>query len=266
MPPPVKVQAAKLGIEVIQPLTLKNNKELVNELKSLSPDFFVIVAYGKIIPNEYLEIPLLAPVNVHTSLLPKYRGAAPIQWAIYNGERETGISVMLINDKMDEGDILSVERIPIKLDDSVFDVESRLIKYGVNLLIKTLLKYCQGKITPIKQNGKAVYAPLIKKEDGKIDWNRDSLSIFNQIRAFERWPKSFSFFNGKRINILSSEIVSNEYSGNPGEVVEIAKDRLIVKCGTGALSLLVLQREGKKPLSVRDFLSGFKIEKGCLFE
>ena len=265
--PPVKIQAEKLGLDVIQPVSLRNNDELVSEIKSLEVDFFVVVAYGKIIPDEYLVLPKLAPVNVHTSLLPKYRGAAPIQWAIYNGERETGVTVMLINSKMDEGDILAVERIPIKLEDSVYDVEKRLIKYGVNVLIKTLIRFCQGKIKPVVQSGTVVYAPLIKKDDGRIDWKRDALEIYNQIRAFARWPKSFVFYKGNRINILSADIVNEQFNNAlPGDIVEISKNSIIVKCGNGALSLYELQREGKKPLPVKDFLSGFKFEKGTAFE
>ncbi len=264
-PTAVKEFAVKQGLKVFAPKKLKGNINLIEVLRREEPDYFVVMAYGKILPPEILEIPAIAPVNVHASLLPKYRGAAPIQWAIMNGERETGITIMIMNERMDEGDILAQERVPIRFDDYIEDLEQRLISTGVDLLIKTLIEFSEGKIKPQPQIGEPSYAPLIKKEDGKINWSEDAVSIYNKIRALTRWPTAYTFLNGKRINIYRALPLDVESSEKPGTIVRAEKE-LLVSTGKGILSILELQREGKKRLPVKDFLAGARLKAGEVFE
>ncbi len=266
LPTPVKEYALEHGITVESPEKIKNNEDLLHKLKEIDPDYYVVVAYGKILPRPLLEIPSKAPVNVHASLLPKYRGAAPIQWAIMNGERETGITIMVMNEGMDEGDILSMERVPIRFDDYIFDLEERLIRTGVDLLIKTLLDHYRGKIRPVPQTGTPTYAPMIKKSDGRINWEEDAISIYNKIRALVRWPVAHTFYKGKRVNIYRAIPLNEDHEGRPGEIVVVSRDQLIVQTGRGSLSILQLQREGKKILPVKDFLAGARLKPGEMFE
>ena len=224
--PPVKEYALTAGLEVYQPEKIKNNIEVMEKLKCISPDFLAVTAYGKILPQVVLDIPKTAPVNVHFSLLPKYRGPAPVNWAIMNGEEETGVDTMLMDAGMDTGDILLTAKTPI-LKKNAEELAQELAVTGAELLIKTLNEF--ETITPVKQdNDKATKAPMMDKEMGIINWSQDAVQIERMVRAFTPWPASCSILDNKKVKIFE------------------------------------LQIEGKKRMDVKSFLVGYKLEKGTL--
>jgi methionyl-tRNA formyltransferase len=261
-PPPVKEIAVEHNIEVFQPEKLKNNLDALNKLKSYDVDFLVVVAYGKILPKEVLDIPRKAPVNVHYSLLPKYRGAAPVNWAIINGETETGVTTMLMDEGLDTGDILLVEKTRIDRKNSE-QLLVELSDIGAQLLLKTLKEF--DKIKPIKQDDSlASYAPIIKKDEGLINWNSDADYIERTIRGFYPWPSAFTKLNGLTFKIFDAEIVTDNPDVEPGTVYEVTRDFMLVKCGNYSLKLKEVQLEGKKRMDVKSFLAGYKVEKGIV--
>lgn len=261
--PPVKELAIEHNIEVFQPDKLKNNEEALKKLKSYNIDFLVVVAYGKILPKEVLEIPKKAPINVHYSLLPKYRGAAPVNWAIINGEKETGVTTMLMDEGLDTGDILLVESIVIERENAE-ELLLKLSDIGAKFILKTLKEF--DMIVPVKQDdSQSSYAPMMKKDDGLIDWNKDAEYIERLIRGFYPWPSAFTKLNNLIFKIFKSEVVYEDYSNiKPGTIYEINRDNFIVKCGKNSLKLEEIQIEGKKRMDVKSFLSGYKLEKGTL--
>ncbi len=207
--PPVKEYALTVGLDVYQPEKIKNNTEVMEKLKSISPDFFAVVAYGKILPQNVLDIPKIAPVNVHFSLLPKYRGPAPVNWAIMNGEEETGVDTMLMDAGMDTGDILLTAKIPI-LKKNAGELADELAVTGAELLIKTLNEF--ENITPVKQdNDKATKAPMMNKDMGLIDWSQDAYKIERMIRAFTPWPAGYSMLDSKKVKIFKSDVVESNH-------------------------------------------------------
>lgn len=262
--PPVKEYAIEQGIEVYQPQSLRNNAEALEKIKSVEPDFLVVVAYGKILPQEVLDSPKYAPVNVHFSLLPKYRGAAPVNWAVINGEKETGVATMLMDAGLDTGDILLVEATPIGKK-TALDIAEELSVTGAKLLIKTLNEF--ESITPVKQNeAEMTYAPLMKKDDGCIDWSKSAEEIECMIRGFQPWPAVYSTLNGKTVKLFSAEIVKAPEGLANGEVYDVTKKSFSIKCGVGGLQILELQPEGKKRMPVGSFLAGAQLKGGEKFE
>lgn len=260
--PPVKEYALATGLEVYQPEKIKNNTEVMEKLKSISPDFFAVVAYGKILPQEVLDIPKVAPVNVHFSLLPKYRGPAPVNWAIMNGEKETGVDTMLMDAGMDTGDILLTVKTPI-LKKNAGELADELAITGAELLIKTLNDF--ENIIPAKQDHeKATKAPMMNKEMGLINWNTDALQIERMVRAFTPWPASYSILDNKKIKIFKSEVEEVNHDNTAGTILSVTKDSFTVACGINALKIFELQLEGKKRMDVKSFLAGYKIEKGIM--
>ncbi len=260
--PPVKEYALTVGLDVYQPEKIKNNTEVMEKLKSISPDFFAVVAYGKILPQNVLGIPKIAPVNVHFSLLPKYRGPAPVNWAIMNGEEETGVDTMLMDAGMDTGDILLTAKIPI-LKKNAGELADELAVTGAELLIKTLNEF--ENITPVKQdNDKATKAPMMNKDMGLIDWSQDAYKIERMIRAFTPWPAGYSMLDSKKVKIFKSDVVESNHNAAAGTVINIEKDSITVACGNNALKILELQLEGKKRMDTKSFLTGYKLEKGSL--
>ena len=260
--PPVKEYALTAGLEVYQPEKIKNNTEVMEKLKSISPDFFAVAAYGKILPQEVLDIPKIAPVNVHFSLLPKYRGPAPVNWAIMNGEEETGACTMLMDAGMDTGDILLTAKTPI-LKKNAGDLADELAVTGAELLIKTLNEF--ESITPIKQdNDKATKAPMMNKEMGLINWSQDAFQIERMIRAFTPWPASYSMLDNKKIKIFKSDVAEINHNAAAGTIIDVDKDSITVACGNNALKIFELQLEGKKRMDTKSFLAGYKLEKGSL--
>ena len=262
-PPPVKVVAEELGIPVYQPEKVKENAELKKKLLEIEPDLIVVAAYGKILPEWLLNLPKYGTVNVHASLLPKYRGASPIQWALLNGEEETGVTIMKVIPELDAGDILSQKRVKIEKEDNAKTLHDKLAEVGAELLVETLPLYVSGKLKPVPQNEEeATYCPQIKKEMGKIDWRESAEKIFNKIRAFTPWPSAYTTFRGKRVKILKGEPV--EGTGEPGEVIEAGRD-LIVATGEGALKIERLRPEGRKEISGEEFVRGYRVRKGDRF-
>ena len=260
--PPVKEYALTAGLEVYQPEKIKNNTEVMEKLKSISPDFFAVVAYGKILPQDVLDIPKIAPVNVHFSLLPKYRGPAPVNWAIMNGEEETGVDTMLMDAGMDTGDILLTAKTPI-LKKNAGELADELAVTGAELLIKTLNEF--ESITPVKQDdNKATKAPMMNKDMGLIDWAQDASQIERMIRAFTPWPASYSMLDSKKVKIFKSDVVESNHNAAAGTVINIEKESFTVACGSNALKILELQLEGKKRMDTKSFLAGYKLEKGSL--
>ena len=261
---PVKILAEKLNLLVLQPMKARDEK-FISELRELQPDLIVVVAYGQILPQAILDLPKFGCLNVHTSLLPKYRGASPIQSAIFNGETETGVTIMKMDAGLDTGEIISQARTPVLPDDNSQTLHDRLAQLGAELLVETIPDYVAGKILPKPQPGEgASYAAKIKKEDGKIDWNEPAEKILNRLRAFTPWPGAFTFLKteGKSqlLKISKAEVSAN--NGQTGTVLSADKNGIVVACGKNALRILELQREGGRRLSVQEFLAGNPLKAG----
>ena len=253
---PIKKIALTHKIAVLQPDKVKGNAEFMEQIKSLQPDLIVVVAYGFILPQELLEIPKLGAINVHASLLPKYRGASPIQTAILNNEQETGVTIMLINEKMDEGDILAQVKIKIDTTETFTTLHDKFALLGANLLLEILPQYLGGQIKPQPQDdSQATYCQLITKEMGKINWRKSAQEIDRQIRAFTPWPGAFTFWNGKQLKISAVMVSTVEPSAEIGKVFKF-NDGIGIKCGKGVLEIIELQLESKKTMNFKEFLNG----------
>jgi len=256
-PPPVKAKALALGFPVVQPERVKA-PEVLEQLRAERPEVIVVVGYGQIIPQSIIDLPPHGCVNVHASLLPKYRGAAPMQWAIANGETRTGVTTMRIEKRLDAGDILLWCETEIGSAETEPDLAARLAVMGASLLIETLERLQAGTIVPRKQDeAEATYAPILKREDGWIEWSRNAREIFNRIRGFEPWPGSYTNFRGKRLHIRGAQVAQG-VARPPGALFS-SGDNLLVACGEGT-SLLVdeVQLEGKTRTSAKDFVRGHR--------
>ncbi|AST58919.1 methionyl-tRNA formyltransferase [Thermoanaerobacterium thermosaccharolyticum] len=259
---PVKECAIKNNIEVFQPPKLKNNKEIFDKLSQLNPDLIVVAAYGKILPEEILQIPKYGCINVHASLLPKYRGAAPINWAIINGEKETGITIMYMEKGLDTGDILLQMSIPILEEDNSETIHDKLAVLGGNALIDAINKMVDGALMPVKQDdSKATYAPILEKSIGLINWQKDAVEIKNLVRGLRPWPVAYTYYKGNMLKIWAAEVYSYEGKEKPGTVI-YAGNTLVVKCGKDALKILEIQSEGARRMTVEEYLRGHIIGKG----
>ncbi len=263
LPPPVKILAEKHSIDVIQPVHLQDDAFRA-KLRSLSPDFIVVVAYGKLLKNDILQLPRYGCINVHASLLPKYRGAAPIQWAIINGESTTGVTTMLMDTGMDTGDILLQRPVAISRKDTSLSLAEKLSREGAALLTETLQKMRIGSMTPIPQSGVPTYAPILTKDNGRIDWNKDAESLFHFVRGMYPWPGAHTRFRGKYLKILQTE--TEQGTGRPGRVERITRNRVIIGTGNHLLSVKVLQPEGKKEMDAQAFANGYRLNEGDYFE
>ena len=263
LPTPVKKAALELGLPILQPKRLKN---IANELKNLEPDFIVVIAYGQILNEEILSIPKIACVNVHASLLPKYRGAACLQAPILNGDKETGVTVMLMDKGLDTGDILHQEKIDLDGTETLEIVHDKLSEIGAKVLGNTLIDLAEKKITPQKQDEALTsYVKVIDKKDGRINWNDDAEISERKIRAFNPWPGSFSYLDGKMIKIIKAETKKIDNNLPAGQIFSENKE-LLVKCGQNALLILELQLEGKKATDAKSFLAGHSQIIGQKFE
>lgn len=262
---PVKEKAKELGIKVYQPEKIRGNEEFYNEMKKLNPDAAVVVAFGQILPKEILELPKYGCVNVHASILPMYRGAAPIQWAIINGEQETGITTMLMDEGLDTGDILLKEYVKIDSDETGGSLFDKLSRLGGPLAVKTLEGLENGTIKRVKQEGETFYASMLKKSSGKIDWDRPAVYIERLIRGLSPWPSAYSTLNGRTIKIWSADTKEDSVSGENGEIIKVETDKIFVKCGEGVLVIKELQPEGKKRMNTDAFLRGNHTESGMKF-
>jgi methionyl-tRNA formyltransferase len=254
---PVKKVALENKIEVLQPEKVRGNAEFIQRVKDLNPDLIVVVAYGFILPQEILDIPRFGVINIHASILPKYRGASPIQTAILNGDKETGVAIMLIDDKMDTGPLLSQRTITINNNDNFESLHDKLSQLGADLLSDTLPKYISGEIKPVSQNeSEATYCKILTKEDAKIDWNKSAEEIERQVRALTPWPGTFTNWGNRALKVLKVTNNNNNDNYNIGEIFKF-EDGIAVKCGNGILQILELQLEGKKPMSAKEFLNGY---------
>jgi methionyl-tRNA formyltransferase len=263
--PPVKKAALDFGIPVFQPESIKA-EAVVARLKELKPDFIVVTAFGRILPPELLGIPKYGAVNIHASLLPCYRGPAPIQWAIINGEKETGVTTMLMDSGLDTGDVLLFEKTEISEKDTSRTLNDRLADMGALLIIDTLEKIAEGHLRPKPQNhSNATYAPLLTKNDGHIDWKQPARKLDAFIRGMTPWPGAYTFDGENRLKIFSVKPICHHLTALPGTVLPGFSDELRIATGEGALVVLEIQGAAGKRLSITDFLRGHSIPPGTQF-
>jgi len=271
-PPPVKTAAQRHSLSIYQPIKIKT-EEIRQLFESFQADVGVVVAYGRILPPYLLSAPRYGCINVHFSLLPKYRGAAPVNWAIANGETVTGVTTMQMDEGLDTGDILLQRSIEIGPDETAPELAERLASLGAEVISETVSKLSRAELAPIKQDdSQATLAPMLKREDGLIQWTMTAQQISNRVRGFQPWPGVWTIFNGARLIIWRAHPVgaasisldgAPSSQAAPGRVVELQKDKIIVACGQGTrLSLEELQLEGKRRLPARDFLNGVRLKPG----
>lgn len=267
-PPPTKVLAQTKGIPVFQPQDA-SGAESASYLKRLDADLFVVISFGQILKREILSIPKFYAINVHGSLLPKYRGAAPTNWAVMNGDNVSGVTVIKMNEKMDEGDMILKREVAIGLDDTNVTLSEKLSEAGANALVETIGLIEDGKTLKLEkqESVKATYAPKLKKEDGLIDWNMSAAKIHNRVRGLIPWPGAYTYYDGKVLKVLKTAVIaSTDEKAENGEVIEIAKERgIVVRTGSGGLVIQYLQLEGKKALDAASFIRGHRIERGYKF-
>ena len=263
-PPAVKVAAGQSGIPVFQPRRVRE-QESVAAIRAMEPDVIVVAAYGQILPKDILALPKYGCINIHASLLPAYRGAAPINWAIINGETRTGITIMQMDEGMDTGGVLAQESVPIDSRDTTGTLTEKLSQIGSRLVVDSLSRIEAGAISPVPQDpGKATTAPLLKKEDGLINWELTAVVIHNRVRGLSPWPGAFTFLDGAMVKVLETEVVPG--SGGPGTLTVQGKDVLAVGTGNELLRIVSIQPEGKKPMTAAEFLRGHRGAVGKKFE
>jgi len=270
---PVKEAATRLGIAVLQPVTIKNNAEFRSQLAAIRPDAIIVVGYGRIIPQWMIDLPRLGNLNLHASLLPKHRGAAPIQWAIANGESVTGVTTMRIDAGLDTGDILMQREIAIGLEDTAETLGPKLASVGAGLMVETLRGLETGQVRPTPQDhAQATLAPILNKEDGRMDFSRSATHLFNRLRGFQPWPGAFATFKGKTLQVHRAQPRQHAAKLTPGEVA-VEGTRLLVGCGEGfgkdkdknagtALELIEIQVEGKRRMTAQEFINGYRPKSG----
>ncbi|MDP9160237.1 MAG: methionyl-tRNA formyltransferase [Acidobacteriota bacterium] len=258
---PVKQRALELGLAVAQPTSIKNNEEFRKQLTELGPDAIIVVGYGRIIPRWMIDLPQLGNINLHASLLPKYRGAAPIQWAIARGETVTGVTTMRIDAGLDTGDILLRRELALDASETSETVAPRLAEIGAELMVETLDGLRDGKIKPRAQDhSRATLAPILKKEDGRILFSWSAHEIVNRMRGFRPWPGVFTTFRGKTLNVLAAEAMDRN---TPETELFVETDRVLVGCGEStSLALIGVQMDGKRRMSARDFVNGYHLKSG----
>ena len=262
MPPPVKELAEKNGIPVYQPLKVRD-PEFVEIIRELKPEVIIVVAFGQILPKALLDIPRHGCINVHASLLPRYRGAAPLNWCIVNGETETGVTTMLMDVGLDTGDMLLARKTPLDENEDIVSLHDRMATMGADLLAETLDMLAAGSIVPQPQNNSdSNYAPMLKKEDGIINWHSDARSIHNQVRGLAVWPGAYTTIGDLVLKILRTSLGNG--SGEPGTVLHSSKGNFEVACQSGSLFLLELQLSGKKRLDTASFLAGCHVPPGTM--
>jgi methionyl-tRNA formyltransferase len=264
---PVKDAAARLEIAVVQPASVKNNAEFRDQLATIGPDAIIVVGYGRIIPQWMIDLPRFGNLNLHASLLPKYRGAAPIQWAIANGESVTGVTTMRIDAGLDTGDVLMQREIAIGSDDTAVTLAPRLASFGAELTLETLRGLENGEVRPTPQDDSgATLAPILKKEDGRMDFSRTAGDLFNRLRGFQPWPGAFTSLKGKMLQVHRARPVQYTRKLMPGQIA-VDRTRLFVGCGTDkdtdtALELIDIQLEGKRRMTAQEFINGYRPQSG----
>ena len=266
-PPPVKVIAAEHNIPVYQPEKVRK-PDFVKILKRLTPDVIVVAAFGQLLPQTVLDVPPCGTINLHPSLLPKYRGAAPIQWALMNGEAETGVTLMLLDAGEDTGDIISADRVPIRDEDTAFTLTEQLAQLGADQLVRCLSDMPnEGPPSVIPQNhAEATHAPRLTKETGHIDWNRPATTIHNLVRGTAIWPGAYTFFREElRLKVIRCQPLPLTLAAQPGTLEIVDRQKLIVATGEGTLQLLEIQPATKKVMEASDFINGYQLQTGEQF-
>lgn len=262
---PVKECALKYGIPVFQPVKIKE-PEAVNKLREYPADIFVVAAFGQLLPEEILTMPRLGCINIHASLLPAYRGAAPIQWAILNGEKETGVTIQKMAKALDTGDMLMRKKVAIDPKETGESLHDKLMAAGAELLVEALPLIEEGKLVPQKQDDTlSCYASKLTKAMGLIDWQKDAATLERLVRGLNSWPSAYTLYKGKTLKIWEADVLKEEAAGKPGTVERVEKDAIDVATGEGLLQIRSVQLEGKKRMAVKDFLLGYEVKAGdCL--
>lgn len=264
-PPPVKLLALQAGIPVLQPTAIRT-KEFLETIQDLRPDLIVVTAYGRILPGSLLNLPPLGTINVHGSLLPKYRGAAPIQWAVINGETETGVTIMQMDEGMDTGDILLPVSLPIEEDDTSGTLFVKLSELGGQALVKAIALLKEDRLQPVKQDDSlATEAPMLSKKMGQLDWSRDAAELHCLIRGLDPWPSAYGFLAGRRFRFFKPQVIRKEVVEEPGTLCRADKNGILVATGDDYLLIREIQPEGKKRMSVQSCLCGMKLPVGERF-
>lgn len=264
---PVKETAMAHGIPVYQPVKIRKEPEFIELLKGMEPDVMVVVAFGQILPKEVLEIPRFGCVNIHASLLPKYRGAAPIQWAVIDGERESGVTTMMMDEGLDTGDMLEKAAIPLDEKETGGSLHDKLSALGGRLIVSTLEKMENGTLKRTPQGETTTeYAKMLEKTMGDIDWTRDAVSIERLIRGLNPWPSAYTSLGGKTLKIWKADVIPGKTDASPGQVTGTAKDAIFVAAGDGTLALKEVQLEGKKRMDAGAFLRGYSVETGTVLK
>jgi methionyl-tRNA formyltransferase len=259
---PIKALALKNNLPIYQPESI-NQEEYFELIKKIAPDLIVVVAFGQILSPRILGLPKWGCINLHASLLPKYRGAAPINWAIIRGEKVTGVTTMLMDQGLDTGDILMQRKLDILPEENAGGLHDRLAQLGAETLIETIEKWKKGEIVPQKQEGsEATYAPPLKKEDGLIDWGKPAEMIYNQIRGMNPWPGAYTYLAGKRLKIFRTKLIKKVSRKKPGTVLDITDEGIVVGTGEGRLLLTEIQLESRKRISADKFLRGYPLPAG----
>lgn len=266
-PPPVKQLATELGLPVLQPTKVRT-PDFAASLREHNADVAVVIAYGRILPKAVLEAPRLGCVNVHASILPKLRGAAPIQWAVVRGETESGVCLMQMDEGLDTGPVLACERLPIGADETAAELALRLSALGARIVREQLPRLIAGQLVATPQDdARATLAPLLSKDDGAVDWSRPARELHNLVRGFSPWPGAFTWFSGTRLKLLSTQICDDHTSHSaPGQLLKVAREGIDVACGQGSLRLIELQLEGAKRLRAAEFSAGQRLEAGQRFD
>ncbi|MCK9265975.1 methionyl-tRNA formyltransferase [bacterium] len=263
-----KQWAAKKGVTIYQPENL--DTQFVEFIKTLDIDLILLISYGKKLPREIIEIPKISSINAHPSLLPKYRGAAPIEWALINGEEKTGVTIITMTPKIDRGGVLAQKEVVIEDEDDIFSMKDKLSYFSAEMVLKVIKKISISGLTPLPQSGKPSYARRLTKKDGLIDWQLPSYKINNLIRGIKEWPGAFTFMQVKDckryVKIFSAENIGQQSSqGKPGEIISIENNFIEVACGVGSIRIKELQVEGKKRNKAYEFVCGYRVSPGFIF-
>lgn len=265
-PTPVKEKALELGLEVFQPSNI-NSKESLDYIKSFNPDVIVVIAYGQIFKEEVLNLPKYGCINIHASLLPKYRGAAPINWVLINGEDETGVTIMQMEKGLDTGDMYYKKKIAIKNTDDSEDIHDKLSSLGAEAIVESLEDIISGKLKGEKQDdSKSSYSPMIYKETGHIDWNKNAEDIYNLIRGVKPWPGAFSIYEDENMKIHDVEILEEKSNNNPGEIIQVSDSGVKVSSKDKMILIKELQFPNKRRMKVEEYILGNKIEEGIILK
>lgn len=261
---PVKEVAVENNIPVYQPIKLRNDREMIDKLKEMKPDFIAVVAFGQILTREVLDIPKYGCVNLHGSLLPMYRGAAPIQWAVINGETKAGNTTMLLDEGVDTGDMLLKQEVEVTKEMTSGELYDILREKGSSLLVETLERIVANDITPIKQEGETFYAKMLDKEMAQIDWNNKANDIHNLIRGLNPWPIAYTTYNGDKMKIFESKVIDDKKYDIYGKILNVSKKGISVSTKEGTLLITKIQFPNKKPLTVEQYINGHNIDENII--